>query len=203
VSAPPLDTSAPAPAVVTETPPPPTAPPGVRHLDLSVGLGGDFWASGVQGSVQPSFAVVLGVGYAFGRSPDAAVRFRLGAVLGSTFLTEPSSTDSFTSLLIDPSLRVRLGAAARFHLDVDLGIGVMLAGGLQPSSTLLIRNPPLMLHGAAQELFELRPALALEYMVRPAFGVFAGPAIAYSPKKEHFFGAIERVELLAGLVVRL
>ena len=59
----------------------------------------------MQENAQPSFAFTLAGGYTFG-SPASRVRFRLGALLGYTFLKETESKDTFTSFLIDPTIVV-------------------------------------------------------------------------------------------------
>jgi hypothetical protein len=182
-----------------------TAPAGAgtanRPVDLSAAVGADLWTSGVQGSTQPSFALTLAAGYTFGGASGDALRFRLGVLLGYTFLDEPSSRETFVSVLIDPSLSVRL-KAERLYLTAALGIGALAVSGLKATSALLMRNQTLMVQGT-QGLLELRPALALELRLRPSLAVYAGPAIAYSPRKEHFFAPIGRIELLVGLAYRL
>jgi hypothetical protein len=195
-------------------PPPPSTeqPPGLsvappspidhnRPIDIGAAVGSDFWASGLPGSAQPSFAFTLSGGYTFAGASDGALKFRLGAMFGYTFLQETSSNDTFVSLLLVPSLRIRLGAS-RLSLQADLGVGVLSIGGLKPTSELLSKQQALKINGA-QGMLELRPALSLEYRVARSLGVFLGPAIAYSPKQAHFYAPISRVELLLGVAYRL
>jgi hypothetical protein len=168
-----------------------------RRVDLAAAVGFDTWASGVQGTADPSFALTLAGGYIFG-APTSTVRFRLGALFGYTFLQETNSKDSFASFLIDPTVEFRL--AQRVRLDVDLGIGVLSIGGLNANSALLA-NSMVTVKGT-QALSEVRIGAGVQYQLTPMLSVFAWPAIANSPQKEHFHAAISRIELLAGLVIR-
>ena len=114
VVAPPFVEPPPVPAPMNETPPPsaeaPAAAAANRPVDLGAALGFAAWTSGVRGSTQPSFAFDLAAGYAFGNDVFGAASFRLGAFYGYTFLKEPASTVGFSSLLVAPSVRVRLAA---------------------------------------------------------------------------------------------
>jgi hypothetical protein len=174
----------------------PEAPP--RRIDLAAAIGFDSWTSGVQGKADPSFAFTLAGGYTFG-APAATVRFRLGALLGYTFLQESNSKDSFTSFLIDPTVEFRL--ARRMRLDVDLGLGVLSIGGLNNMSALL-ENTMVNVKGT-QTFSEVRIGAGLQYQLTPALSVFVWPAIANSPQKQYFHAAISRVEWLAGLTFHL
>ncbi len=168
-----------------------------RRIDLGAAIGFDTWASGVQGSAAPSFALTLAGGYTFGAT-TSTVRFRLGLLFGYTFLQETDSKDSFTSFLIDPTVEFRL--AERVRLDVDLGIGVLSIGGLNANSALLA-NSMVTVKGT-QALSEIRIGAGVEYQLTPMVALFAWPAIANSPKKQYFHADISRVELLAGVVFR-
>jgi hypothetical protein len=168
-----------------------------RRIDLAAAIGLDTWTSGVQGKADPSFAFTLAGGYTFG-APAATVRFRLGALFGYTFLQETDSKDSFTSFLIDPTVEFRL--ARRLRLDVDLGIGVLWIGGLNPNSALLAS--PMVTVKGTQALSEFRLGAGLQYELTPAWSVFAWPAVANSPQKQNFHAAISRTELLAGIIFR-
>jgi hypothetical protein len=174
------------------------AEPSPRRVDLDAAIGFDSWTSGVQGKADPSFAFTLAGGYTFG-APAATVRFRLGALLGYTFLQETSSQDSFTSFLIDPTVEFRL--ARRLRLDVDLGIGVLSIGGLNANSALLVNNQVNV--KGTQTFSEFRIGAGLQYQLTPALSVFVWPAIANSPQKQYFHAAISRVEWLAGLTFHL
>jgi|HubBroStandDraft_6_1064221.scaffolds.fasta_scaffold87235_3 hypothetical protein len=173
------------------------AEPPPRRIDLAAAIGFDSWTSGVQGKADPSFAFTLAGGYTFG-APAATVRFRLGALLGYTFLQETSSKDSFTSFLIDPTAEFRL--SRRMRLDVDLGLGVLAIGGLKANSALLANA---MTVKGTQALSEVRIGAGLQYQLTPALSVFVWPAIANSPQKQYFHAAISRVEWLAGLTFQL
>jgi tetratricopeptide (TPR) repeat protein len=168
-----------------------------RRIDLAAAIGFDTWASGVQGTADPSFALTLAGGYTFG-APTATVRFRLGALFGYTFLQETNSKDSFTSLLIDPTVEFRL--ASRVRLDVDLGLGVLSISGLNANSALLA-NSMVTVKGT-QALSEVRIGVGAQYQFTPALSAFLWPAIANSPQKQYFHAAISRIELLAGVMLR-
>ena len=77
------------------------------------------------------------------------MRFRLGALFGYTFLKETDSKDNFTSLLIDPTIVVRV--ASRMVLMGDFGIGVLSVSGITPNSALL-ENPNVDINGGSQAL---------------------------------------------------
>jgi hypothetical protein len=199
------------PSVVVTSPPPPgetNAPPVIEagapapasgmegRIDVLASLGVDTWSSGVQGTADPSFAFTLGGGYRFG-DPGARYRFRLGGLFGYTFLKETASKEHFLSFLITPTLELRIGE--RWLLTGDFGLGVLAITGLKPSSALLVHTPgdTLMVKGA-QGLTVVRIGIGVQYEVVPGFSLFVWPAIASSPKKDHFYEQISRVELLAG-----
>jgi hypothetical protein len=174
---------------------------GARRFDLGAAIGSDFWASGLAGTAQPSFAFTLAAGYTFAGGSPSPVHFRMGLMLGYTFLDEALSKETFTAILIDPSLRIRAGGE-RVFVHLDLGVGALGVSGLKPTSALLSKDQALMINGT-QGMLEVRPAAAVEVRLTQSVGVFAGPAIAASPKKDHFHAAITRVELLLGLQYRL
>jgi hypothetical protein len=174
------------------------AQPPAHRIDLRAAIGFDTWSSGLQENAQPSFAFTLAGGYTFG-NPAARVRFRLGALLGYTFLKETDSKDSFTSFLIDPTIVVRL--SPRMTLMGDFGIGVLSIGGLTPNSTLL-ESSSVTVNGS-QALALIRVGVAAEYELTKNVSLFFWPAYASSPKKANFYGDIGRWELLAGVAYRL
>jgi tetratricopeptide repeat protein len=197
---------APAPARVYPIPETtvPTAAPATFEpagpIDFAVSAGFDTWSKGVQGTANPSFAFALAGGYTFGH-PGATTRFKLGALFGYTFLSEAESKETFLSFLIEPTLDFRL--ARRFRLDVDVGIGVLSIAGLNDRSALLDHaNGPLAVDGT-QALFEARVGVEGIWDVGSAWSIFVGPAIANSPKKQHFYAEITRVEILGGLAYHL
>ena len=185
-------------AVVVGQPP---TDPNARRFDMQAALGSAFWSSGVQGQADPSFAFTLATGYTFG-DPGSRFRFRLGALFGYTFLSEPESRETFLSFLIDPTLDIRLSSTGRWHLYVDLGLGVLSVLGLESTSALLDQTRSLKVQGA-QALGLTRLGVGLEYRVTPALGLFVWPAAANSPQKDHFYEPIARVELLFGAAFRL
>ena len=168
--------------------------PPPRRIDLRAAIGFDTWSSGLQETAQPSFAFTLAGGYTFG-APASRVRFRLGALFGYTFLKETDSKDNFTSFLIDPTIVVRL--TPRLTLMGDLGIGVLSISGITPSSALL-ENPSVTVNGP-QAFSLIRVGAAADYALTQNVSLFFWPAYASSPKKEHFYGDIGRLELLAGV----
>ena len=206
-SGPPLSTQPPpgsftdgAPAVVAAAPVVPAAPADLP-FDVSAAIGSAFWSSGVQGTADPSFAFTLGGGYTFG-SPESRLRFRLGALFGYTFLSEASSKETFLSFLVDPTLEIRLTSSARWFLDFDLGLGAMAISGLKPSSALLVQGGQMLMINGAQGMQLTRLGAGLQFRITPELALFAGPAIAGSPKKQHFYAGITRFETLLGLAYR-
>jgi len=173
-----------------------TQPPPHR-IDLRAAVGFDTWSSGLKENAQPSFAFTLAGGYTFG-NPASRVRFRLGALFGYTFLKETDSKDSFTSFLIDPTIVVRV--APRLVLMGDFGVGVLSIGGLTPSSALLA-SAAVTVNGS-QALSLVRIGVAADYDLSKNVSLFFWPAYASSAKKENFYSAIGRFELLAGVAYR-
>jgi hypothetical protein len=179
-----------------EVPVAPAAPPPHR-IDLRAALGFDAWSAGLQENAAPSFALTLAGGYTFG-APEAQVRFRLGALFGYTFLKEMDSKDTFISLLVDPTVVVRV--TPKLVLMGDLGIGVMSISGLKPTSALL--ETSMVNVNGSQALSLIRIGVAAEYDLAPNISVFLWPAYADSPKKQYFYQSIQRFEILAGVSFR-
>jgi hypothetical protein len=169
-----------------------------RPLDLAAAIGFDSWSSGFAGSADPAFAFTLSGGYTFG-SPASNVRFRLGGLFGYTFLSEMSWRETFLSLVIDPTLEIRL--APRWFLTGDLGLGMLTILGLRPQSVLLQQTQMLMINGA-QSLFLARLGAGIHFRVTNELCVFLSPALANSAKKAHYYDDIRRVEMLFGLAFR-
>jgi tetratricopeptide (TPR) repeat protein len=188
-----------APPVVTATATPEVTFPA-RHFDLAAGVGGAFWTSGLQGTADPSFAGMLAAGYTFGQAA-AHVRFRLGLLFGYTFLSEAQSTENFLSYVIDPTVEIRLSSTGRWWLAFDLGIGGLTITGLKKTSALLDQGQTLMINGA-QGMALYRIGAAVQYRFNSDLSVFFWPAIATSPKKDHFHAAITRTEMLLGAAYR-
>ena len=80
----------------------------------------------------------------------ARFRFRLGGLLGYTFLgaNEDSSNVTFVSFLLDPTLEIRLTQSGRLYADLDFGLGVQVLFGLEPRSKLLAPSEMLAVNGA-------------------------------------------------------
>jgi len=139
--------------------------------------------------------------------PDTAqvrrVRFRLGALFGYTFLKEASGTDTLTSLLLDPTLVMRVND--RMRLSFDLGLGAVWISGMTTTSTLLVvpkDGNKLMVNGSAVPRGLIRLGASLAYDVTPAVSLFFWPAVASSPKTGNFYDALTRVEVLFGAAYR-
>ena len=176
-------------------------PPPARRFDLGLGLGFDLWSSGLRAHADPSFALTIQGGYTFG-NPLARVRFRLGALIGYTFLKETAGTDSFTSFLVTPTLLVRL--TPRLRLGADLGLGAVSISGMTPKSTLLVVPPDGKMLSVSGSVARgvVRIGAGLAYDVLPPLSLFFWPAIASSPKSGDFYEALTRVELLFGAAYR-
>lgn len=200
MEAPPL--AGPPPVVeVTASPPPapPLAPLRNRPIDFGFALGFDSWTSGIRGKAQPSFALDLAVGYTLGDVYGSS-SFRLGARLAATSLKETGNKVDFTSLLAEPSVRIRL-IQRRLFLTGALGMGALFISNIKNTSTLLVQPPTgqtLMVNGT-QAVFELRPAAGLMFHIVPAMAASVTPALSFSPKKENFYQALGRFELMFGL----
>jgi hypothetical protein len=205
VEAPPLPVGAPPPPAVVEfpaAPPPPPASGDNRPVDLAVALGLHAWTSGLRSHADPSFAFDVTGGYTFGDVYGSS-SFRLGAFIGYSSLGEratplaPQTRVSFTSLLLEPSVRIRL-SDRRFYLSGGLGIGGLVISNLKPTSALFPVGRVGMVNGA-QGVLELRPAIALQWHLSPAVVVSLAPALSYSPKKPEYYAAIGRFEMMFGL----
>jgi hypothetical protein len=203
VDAPPLagsQVSASAPAgevsVVPEAPLPPNHP-----VDVGVSMGFDAWATGTRPAynVQPSFALNFTAGVALGNVYDRT-SVRLGALVNTTKLEERAGKVRFTSLLAEPSLRVRM-VPRRLYLSMGLGIGAVFISGIKSDSALL-GDPPAgkaLVPPTTITLFELRPAVGLQFHILPRLVGSVTPALSWSPPKDFFYEKIIRFELLFGL----
>lgn len=214
VSAPPLagttPGAAPAPAPMTEEP---LAPLENRPIDLHAEVGFAKWTSGfkIKNGVPSQLVWSVGGGYTFG-DVFGAVSFRVGGLIERTTLDENlpktsgtgtmSNTLSFTSFLVEPSLRVRL-VERRFFVAASLGIGGTSIGGVQTSSVVIDPAAAMMgtiqVKGGNPGAFTLRPALALHLHITPGLVVTATPAFSLSPKPTNFYQALNRFEMLFGL----
>src|SRR5262249_11762262 len=115
VTAPPLTGAvpeAPVPAPMTEPEAPPSEPEQNRPIDVALGLGFAKWNSGfkIKETDPAQFVWALGAGYTLG-DVYGGVSFRIGAMIEHTSQDEGSgltkNTLSFTSLLVEPSVRIR------------------------------------------------------------------------------------------------
>lgn len=172
-----------------------------RRFDLGLGLGSTFWMSGVAGSVDPSFSFAARFGYTFGGDPAARVRFRLGGLLGYTFLGDIGSKVHFVSVLVDPTLRVRV-SAERLFVSASVGIGLLAIGGLESTSALLEKNMAVTVSGT-QSMLEVRPGVRVEYRLRPVWSLFAGSSLGYSPKRTYFHASLVRMDVHLGVAFRM
>jgi hypothetical protein len=214
VTAPPLagttPGAAPAPAPMTEEP---LAPLENRPIDLHAEVGFAKWTSGfkIKNGVPSQLVWSVGGGYTFG-DVFGAVTFRVGGLIERTTLEENlpktsgtgtmSNTLSFTSFLVEPTLRVRL-VERRFFVAASLGIGGTSIGGVQTSSVVIDPAAAMMgtlqVKGGNPGAFTLRPALALQLHITPGLVVTATPAFSLSPKPTNFYQALNRFEMLFGL----
>jgi len=183
---------------------PPPAPGANAPWDLSAALGFDKWTSGldIKGSAPAQAAFVFAAGYTFGGDIFGPASFHLGALLGLTSLGEGSGPTanklSFTSLLAEPSVRIRL-ADRRLYLTGGLGIGVLAVGGVKTTSVVLAPDKNIKSVNGTLPAFELRPAVSLQLHLTPALTAFVSPALSFSPKPQYFFDSLGRVELMFGL----
>jgi hypothetical protein len=214
VTAPPLAGTPPGappePAPMSEEPP---AALEYRPIDLHAEVGFAKWTSGfkIKNGVPSQLVWSVGGGYTFG-DVFGAVSFRVGGLIERTTLDENlpkasgsgtmSNTLSFTSFLVEPSLRVRL-VERRLFVAAALGIGGTSIGGVQTTSVVI--DPAAAMMGAIQVkggnpgAFTLRPALALQLHVTPGLVATATPAFSLSPKPTNFYQALNRFEMLFGL----
>jgi hypothetical protein len=211
VAAPPLAGPAPAPieppAPMSESPAP--AAGKNRPIDVAVGIGFDKWTSGlnIKGGAPAQFAFALGAGYTLGGDVFGASSFRLGAYFDTTTLQEGSGTGanklSFTSLLAEPSVRLRL-VDRRLYLTGGLGLGALFIGGVKATSVVVAPNQIVAnINPGAITTFSLRPALALQVHFTPGLVGFVSPALSYAVKPKAFYQALDRVELMFGLAYLL
>jgi hypothetical protein len=211
--APPLPLG-PAPAaevVTTEAPAAPTVRGRNRRVDLYWGLlGFNNFTSGlnIKGSAPAQYAFSLGGGLTFGGDTYGPASFRLGALLTRTSLQEgagsTANTLGFTSLLLEPSVRLRL-ADHRLYLTGALGIGALFISNVNSRSVVLATPPAGKSYdvNGTQAGLELRPAATLHFLFTDWIGAFASPALAFTPKKENYQGALGRFELMFGVAFML
>jgi len=197
---PPVFTDAPPTTVVEATPP--AAFTNTRRIDAMAAIGPGFWQSGVNGEPKPSFVFNATAGYTFGPG-TSRFRFRLGGMLGYTFLgaNEDNSNVTFVSFLLDPRLEIRLTQSGRLYADVGFGLGVQALFGVEPRSKLLAPSEMLVVNGA-QSMVVTRLAAGLGFRLTPDIALFTSLAQMNSPKKAHFFEDIARVEWLFGACFR-
>jgi hypothetical protein len=205
VPAPPL--AGPGAPPAPEPPAPMSEPPASTNdnapWDLSVALGLDAWTSGlnIKGSAPAQLAFSLGFGRTFGDVYGSS-SFRVGALLHATSLDEGSGATankvSFTSILVEPSLRIRL-VDRRLYLTGGLGIGVLAIGGVKVTSVVLDPKSTVKNVNGTLSAFELRPAVGLQLHFSPRLLVFVSPALSFSPKPQYFYQTLGRFELMFGL----
>jgi hypothetical protein len=193
---------APEPPAPISEPPLPPAPRENTPWDVGAALGFHKWTSGlnIKGSAPAQFAFDLGGGYTFGGDASGLASFRLGAFFDVTSLGEGSGATankiSFTSLLAEPSVRIRL-ADRRVYLTGELGIGLLAVGGLKKTSVVLAPNVGSVT--GTISTFELRPAVGLQVHLSPGLVAFMSPALSFVPKPKNFFDSLGRFELMFGL----
>jgi len=190
-------------------PPPASGGGGVRDelrapadpIDFGLGPGATTWLAGPATGHRSAFAATAVLGYTFGDDDgDARLRFRLGALVQYASLHEPNGTDTFLDLLIAPTLRIR-AFQQRLFVSLDLGVGCLVLAGLKPPSDFLAHNQVTAAVGT-QSIFEVRPGATVSYRLYPAVELFAGPALAWNPKKPHFHEPMLRLQLSGGVALR-
>jgi len=170
-------------------------------IDFGLGPGVTTWLAGPATGRRSAFAATALLGYTFGDDDrDARLRFRLGALVQYASLHEPNGTDTFLDVLIAPTMRVRVWEQ-RLFVSLDLGVGFLVLAGLKPSSDFLAHNQASTAVGT-QSIFELRPGATVTYRLYPAVELFAGPALAWNPKKPHFHEPMLRLQLSGGVALR-
>jgi hypothetical protein len=170
-------------------------------MDFGLAPGVTTWLAGLASARRSAFLATAVLGYAFGNDDrDARVRFRLGLLFAYASLREPNGTDTFLDVLVAPTLRIRAWEQ-RLFVSVDVGVGFLVLAGLKPSSAFLAHNQVATAEGT-QSIFELRPGASLTYRLYPAVELFAGPALAWNPKKPHFHEAMLRLQLSGGVALR-
>jgi hypothetical protein len=173
-------------------------------IDFGLGAGVTTWLAGPATGRRSAFAATAVLGYTFGDDERGArLRLRLGALVQYASLHEPSGADTFLDLLMAPTLRIRAWEQ-RLFVSLDLGVGFLVLAGLRPSSDFLAAWQPSQAATAAgtQSLFELRPAATVTYRLYPTVELFAGPALAWNPKKPHLHEPMLRLQLSGGVALR-
>jgi PEGA domain len=185
--------------------PPPSADAVSEHrhtppVHIGVGGGADFWVLGVPRNPSPSATFNLFGGVRVASFEEGRAEFRLGAKVGLTLISEPTSTDWFVSVLADPLLSFEM--ASHFYGFAEMGVGVLALFGIQPTSVLI---KPGATRVSTLSTLELRPSLGLAYAIGPTLRIFVAPALAWSPAPDPQFvdPSIVRIELGAGLAVYL
>jgi hypothetical protein len=193
--------------VTTEAPASPEERGRNRRIDLYWGfLGLNDFTSGlnIKGNAPAQYAFSLGGGLTFGSDTYGPASFRLGALLTRTSLQEGAGTTAntlgFTSLLVEPSVRLRL-VDHRLYLTGGLGIGALFISNVNSRSVVLATPPAGKSYdvNGTQAGFELRPAVTLQFLFKDWIGAFASPALAFTPKKQNYQGALGRFELMFGV----
>jgi Tetratricopeptide repeat len=205
VAAPPLagpPAEAPPPAPMSEPEPEARPPLAPRHWVISAGLGFDSWTSGlnVAGSAPAQGGYGLAGAYSFG-DVFGSSSFRLGALFHYSSIDEGTgaskNTLGFTSLAIEPSMRLRL-VDRRLYLSGGLGLGVLAIGGVKKGSVVLDPKQSVGNVNGTLSTFELRAAIALELHLAPWLAVFVSPALSRGTKPKYFYEPLNRTELMFG-----
>ena len=185
----------------------PAPPAEHRPIDVGVGIGFAHWTTGLNlkpGSTSSSqFAWEIAGGYTFGE-PFAGASFRLGVLISGTSLDEnipAKNTLSFTSYLVEPSLRLRI-VDRRVYVKGALGIGDMVIGGVKTTSVVV--DPKVAAQAGAMvstpiSSFAVRPALTLQVYFTQRLLAFVEPAITSASKPAHFYQQLGRFDMLFGL----
>jgi hypothetical protein len=169
-------------------------------LTWAFSLGAAFWTAGPPDGTGPSPTFALGAGRTLAVLP-ADIDFELGAKFGLTYFSEPTSTNTFLSILANPRLSRTIGD--RLRAFADLGVGLVVLSGVPDNSVLL--EPKGGRVTGALAAFELRPAVGVMYVLGGTLSLQVTPAFSWipSPSERFAHASVTRVELTFGLVGEL
>src|SRR5207245_734896 len=106
----------------------------------------------------------------------------------------------FTSVLVEPSVRIRL-VDHRLYLAGGLGLGLLAIGGVKTTSVVLDPKQNIKSVNGSLAALELRPAVSLQFHFADWLAVFVSPALSFSPKPQYFYQSLGRFELMFGATI--
>jgi tetratricopeptide (TPR) repeat protein len=178
------------------------AAPANRPLrgDLGLRVGVNLWAAGLSSSRSPSAAVELTGGYTVFQRGRLGVR--VGAAIGFTYLIDLNDRPvNLLAFLAEPSLHVDLWKKKLFFV-VDVGVGALVITGMPTNVQSALLAPGKGARGTFAA-FEARPAVAIEYQPIRRLGITLSPGLAISSPPTKDFSPLVRVQILAGVSVKL